>query len=412
MSLASIASSLASVRDRIRAALTSKGLSVSSSITLNQAADLLDSLPSSGGVDVAGTTATPADVLEGKAFVDSGGNMTSGTIQTVSPVSSGSTVSISSGFLASSVSIIVSSGGIDVSDTTATAADVLNGKVFRNSAGILTSGTIPTLSAASTYMPGTTAIHISGGQYIDPATGITIAGDDDLVASNIISGVSIFGVAGTLTPGGSSGGADVTLGYITSDGKFQALTFSGTSAANSGEPVTLSAYTWNLPGSSGGSSGSSSPVVSSGIVIISGGSVISSSNIDISGYTVSSGYSMCVWSGKSAVSCIVETGGHMRCSSAGVAKDCTVNGGAITIYGSRSLASNCIINGGQIHLNSYGSGSCITVNSGAMLAITASNAYCDTLTISSGGTLFLLSASLPTNLTSMTGAIIMNYSEE
>lgn len=53
-----------------------------------------------------------------------------------------------------------------------------------------------TTKAAATYTPGTAAQTISANQYL---TGIqTIAGDADLIGSNIISTVNIFGVQGTV----------------------------------------------------------------------------------------------------------------------------------------------------------------------------------------------------------------------
>lgn len=75
---------------------------------------------------------------------------------------------------------------------------------------------IPTKSAA-TYTPSTAAQTIASGQYLIGAQ--TISGDTNLVAANIASGVSIFGVIGThiggITPTGtisisSNGTYDVT----------------------------------------------------------------------------------------------------------------------------------------------------------------------------------------------------------
>ena len=55
--------------------------------------------------------------------------------------------------------------------------------------------------SAATYTPGTSNQIISSGQYLSGAQ--TIKGDANLVADNIKSGVSIFGVTGTLQSGGS-----------------------------------------------------------------------------------------------------------------------------------------------------------------------------------------------------------------
>lgn len=95
----------------------------------------------------------------------------------------------------------IPSGGTDVSDTTATAADVRTGKYFYTSAGTKTQGTIAD-QAAQTITPGTTDQTIASGKYLTGTQ--TILGDANLVASNIASGVTIFGVSGTHSGGGDS----------------------------------------------------------------------------------------------------------------------------------------------------------------------------------------------------------------
>lgn len=62
-----------------------------------------------------------------------------------------------------------------------------------------------TKKAAATYTPSTSNQTIAASQYLSGAQ--TIKGDANLVAGNIKSGVSIFGVTGTYTGGGSSGGS-------------------------------------------------------------------------------------------------------------------------------------------------------------------------------------------------------------
>ena len=66
-------------------------------------------------------------------------------------------------------------------------------------------GSSVTKKSAATYTPGTSDQSIASGQYLSGTQ--TIKGDANLVAGNIKSGVSIFGVTGTYTGGGSSGGS-------------------------------------------------------------------------------------------------------------------------------------------------------------------------------------------------------------
>lgn len=72
-------------------------------------------------------------------------------------------------------------------------------------------GTSITKKAAQTYTPGTTNQTIAAGQYLSGAQ--TILGDANLVASNIASGISIFGVQGTHEGGVSE--EDVNIKWIT-----------------------------------------------------------------------------------------------------------------------------------------------------------------------------------------------------
>ena len=77
-------------------------------------------------------------------------------------------------------------------DATATAANILSGKTAYVKGKKLT-GTIPS-KAAQTYTPGTASQIIAAGQYLEGDQ--TIQGDPNLVAENIASGKSIFGIVG------------------------------------------------------------------------------------------------------------------------------------------------------------------------------------------------------------------------
>ena len=84
---------------------------------------------------------------------------------------------------------------------TAIASDVLLGKTFSSDAGIGLAGSIP-LKSSETFTPGTTSQTIAAGQYLSGLQ--TILGDPDLIASNIRSGVNIFGVIGNVVPIGTA----------------------------------------------------------------------------------------------------------------------------------------------------------------------------------------------------------------
>jgi hypothetical protein len=85
------------------------------------------------------------------------------------------------------------SGGIDTSDATADAGKILYPYTAYKD-GEKVTGSIPSLAAQS-ITPGTADQIIASGQYLAGAQ--TIKGDANLIAGNIVSGKTIFGVAGS-----------------------------------------------------------------------------------------------------------------------------------------------------------------------------------------------------------------------
>lgn len=122
------------------------------------------------------------------------------------------------------------SGGGDTSDATATSFDILAPKTAYTAAGKV-EGVIPTL-LGQTIMPGTEDKALAGGQYLGGTQ--VIKGDANLTPGNIKSGVTLFGVDGTLDPTFSAtltvtadAGAVVTAKH-TSGTELSALSVTGT----------------------------------------------------------------------------------------------------------------------------------------------------------------------------------------
>lgn len=132
---------------------------------------------------------------------------------------SGATVTAPAGYYATAASKAVASGSAtapaSISGTGATVSTGTNTLTLTKSvsvtpavsAGYVSSGTAGnssvsltanvTTKAAATITPGTTDQTIAAGTYLTGAQ--TIAGDADLVSSNILSTANIFGVQGTVT---------------------------------------------------------------------------------------------------------------------------------------------------------------------------------------------------------------------
>lgn len=185
----------------------------------------------SSGIDTSDATATSNDILANKtAYVD--GEKIIGNIPSKSSsdlTSSGATVTVPAGHYASQATKTIASGSAktpatiitknptisvnssglitaSVSGTQSVTPTVTSGYVSSGTEGTITvSGSATkqlTVQAAQTITPGTSNKTIASGRYLTGTQ--TIKGDANLVAGNIKSGVSIFGVTGT-----HSGGEDL-----------------------------------------------------------------------------------------------------------------------------------------------------------------------------------------------------------
>lgn len=108
--------------------------------------------------------------------------------------------------------MVGSSGGSgDLSNVTATAGDVRENKVFVNSSGNEVTGTLTDNGAYSGIISDTNALSIPNGIHSGSTARISQTERAKIIPSNIVSGVTILGVAGSaVTSGYAINGVEYT----------------------------------------------------------------------------------------------------------------------------------------------------------------------------------------------------------
>lgn len=162
-------------------------------------------------IDLTNDTVVASKMLSGTTAHDKAGNAVTGTIATKTSsnlTASGATVTVPAGYYASQATKSVATA-TQATPTISVSSSGLITASATQSAGYVASGTKSatkqlTVQAAKTVTPTTSnQTAVASGRYTTGA--ITVKGDANLVAGNIKSGVTIFGVTGT-----HSGGEDLT----------------------------------------------------------------------------------------------------------------------------------------------------------------------------------------------------------
>lgn len=154
-------------------------------------------------------------LLQGYELIGQDGQVINGEIPgkgASNLTASGKTVTVPAGYYPEQVSKDVETSEQATPSITVSSSGLITASASQNGgyveAGSKSATKQLTAQAAQTITPGATDKTIAAGRYL---TGVqTIKGDANLLAENIVSGVTIFGVTGTAEAGGSGGGAQWT----------------------------------------------------------------------------------------------------------------------------------------------------------------------------------------------------------